>query len=262
MALKPLIVIQLGHCYRRVGATGTPGEQPFAAEAGTQAAVLLRTSGRYRVRSILADDPDTPDTYGGDAFVAIHCDGSVHSSGRGASVGYQGIKGADLAEYWAHAYARHGWTGGWRPDNYTAALKGYYGVSRARRHGNVRAFVVECGFLTNPGNKALLTGPGGHRRFGLALLDALNLTFVTAPTTPAPPVTEIPEGTDDMPLLIRKAGGASYLMINGKAVAVDDGDDFRSLVDGGVPHASEPLSDGLWNALLKDVPKVKQVPGT
>ncbi|MEK8142240.1 hypothetical protein NKH18_06135 [Streptomyces sp. M10(2022)] len=82
---------------------------------------------------------------------------------------------AVLAQAWKHAYEQHGWSGGFRDDNYTENLKKYYGTRNAVEAGNERAFVAECGFLTNRDDKALLTGPGGVNRVVRALFDALGI---------------------------------------------------------------------------------------
>ena len=178
-----ILVVQQGHCYRTRGATGTAGlpggptEQEFATAAAIEVARLVdgrRDTGGdvWRVRRILADEPGS--RYRGDAFVALHCDGSVHASARGASVGYQGSAGRRAAVAWREAYDARGWTG-FRPDNYTPGLAGYYGVRIARQQGNPRAWIVEAGFLTSPADHALLAAPGGPTRVALAIADALSI---------------------------------------------------------------------------------------
>lgn len=93
----------------------------------------------------------------------------------GASVGYRNAAGQSLAQAWKHAYEQRGWSGGFRDDNYTENLKKYYGTRKAVEAGNQRAFIAECGFLTNRDDKALLTGPGGVNRVVHALFDALGI---------------------------------------------------------------------------------------
>lgn len=170
----PTLVIQKGHCYRRTGATGTTGEQEFATRVADAAAKLLHGRNGWIVRPILADVPSS--YYAGDAFAAIHCDGSTNSSAHGASVGYQNNAGRSLGIAWKRAYAARGWNRGFRDDNYTSALANYYGVRTARNVGNARAIIIESGFLTNPQDRALLTGAGGPERVALALGDALGIT--------------------------------------------------------------------------------------
>lgn len=166
----PTLIIQMGHCYRRSGATGTDGEQTYATLVGDAARRLLNGRGGWMVRLTLADVDD----YRADAFAAIHCDGSDFSSARGASAGYQTAEGQAFAHAWKRAYAARGWPT-FRPDNYTASLAGYYGVRRAVSAGTRRAFIAECGFLTSPTDRALLTAPGGPERVALAIGDALGI---------------------------------------------------------------------------------------
>jgi hypothetical protein len=191
-----LIVVQAGHCHRRTGATGTggldgdPTEQEFAWAAAHRTAALLRTAG-HQARVILADEPS--DRYRGDGFVAIHCDGSTSRSARGASVGYRNGDGQRFAHAWKRAYARGGWSG-FRADNYTSALAGYYGVKRAVGVGNRFAFIAEAGFLTSPADEALLSGPRGTERFARAVTEAVAEIFGGRAPSPSTP----PQEDDDM----------------------------------------------------------------
>lgn len=166
----PSLIIQMGHCYRRSGATGTDGEQTYATLVAGAAQRLLHGRGGWSVRPTLADIDD----YRADAFASIHCDGSDFSSARGASTGYQTAEGQAFAHAWKRAYAARGWPI-FRPDNYTASLAGYYGVRRAVSAGTRRAFIAECGFLTSPADRALLNAPGGPERVALAVGDALGI---------------------------------------------------------------------------------------
>lgn len=154
-----LVVIQAGHYPRKTGATGTggldadPTEQEFNIAAAHACASALADAG-HTGQVIWADVANA--AYRGDAFVAIHCDGSTSSSARGASVGYRTPEGQRFATAWKGAYQAAGWLGGWRPDNYTAALAGYYGTRNAVDAGNRVAFIAEAGFLTNPQDEAQL----------------------------------------------------------------------------------------------------------
>ncbi len=213
------VVIQLGHCYRSTGATGTngvdgdPNEQEFTHLAGHAAAVRLGDAG-HDARIILADDPTY--TYGGDAFAAIHCDGSENLSARGASAGYRTAEGQALAAAWKRAYAAEGWSG-FRPDNYTAALAGYYGTRNAVNRGNRYAFIAECGFLTSPVDEALLSPPQGPDRFARALTAAVVELF--GGQLPAPPAPVLED--DDMPFLLQHPNGTGFLITNSDAVLLD-----------------------------------------
>jgi peptidoglycan hydrolase-like protein with peptidoglycan-binding domain len=183
-----LVVIQRGHYPRTKGPTGTAGrdsdptEQEFAVAAASATARSLQAAG-FAVRTINADVPVAQ--YGGWAFVAIHCDGSVHASARGASVGYQTSEGASLGASWKAAYYKAGWRG-FRSDNYTAALRGYYGVRHAVAMGNRRAIIVESGFLTNVEDERTLQARGAGM-VAQAIVAALGGP-PAAPRPPAPPV--------------------------------------------------------------------------
>jgi hypothetical protein len=164
-----ILVIQMGHAGRTSGATGAPGEQAYTQRVGAACARLLNRSG-WTVRLIVADPPAAQ--YRGDAFVAIHADGSTNPAVRGASVGYQNPEGGALAAAWKAAYPRRGFSGPWHPDNYTANLKGYYGVAAARAQDTKRACIIECGTITNAEDRALMDPD----RVALAIGDALGIT--------------------------------------------------------------------------------------
>lgn len=176
----PTLVVQMGHCYRKSGATGTAGEQDYATLVARECVRLLSGLNGWIVNTTLADEND----YSGAAFAAIHCDGSTSSSARGASVGYRTPEGQALGQAFKRAYHTLGWSGGFRPDNYTAALAGYYGVRNAVNAGNRRAFIIECGFMTSPEDRALLVGKGGPGRVAMALGIALGIITEDNMATP------------------------------------------------------------------------------
>jgi hypothetical protein len=141
-----VLVVQRGHCFRKTGSTGTPGEQAQAVDVAAH--IFSQKPSGWTVRIINADEE--ADRYRGDAFVALHCDGSSNPNVRGASFGYQTEAGRKLASAIKKAYSAVGFSGGFRADNYTANLAGYYGVRMARQVGNVRAVCFEQGFLSSP----------------------------------------------------------------------------------------------------------------
>jgi hypothetical protein len=167
----PILVVEKGHCYRTTGSTGTTGEQDYATLAANTIAAIIHGKEGWEVRQKLAD----AGSYSGDAFVAVHCDGSTNSTARGSSVGFQNNEGSTFGQAWMNGYAALGWTGGFRPPNYTEGLAEYYGVRNAISVSNRRAIIVECGFMTNPDDKALMTGPGGPERVANAIAFALGL---------------------------------------------------------------------------------------
>ena len=169
----PVLVVQKGHCNRTTGLIGTAGEQAFATAVARACVEVLNGRGGWTVRAILADEP--AGRYDGDAFVAIHCDGSKNAAVRGASIGYRNAAGQRFGQAWKRAYSARGWTGGFQADNYTVNLHQYYGNDIAVGQGNRRAFIAECGFLTNAPNRALLAGRAGATRVALAIGDALGI---------------------------------------------------------------------------------------
>ena len=140
------VVIQLGHCYRTWGATGTGGhrgtEQEFVTKVGLKARDELILIGVDAVA--LGADAFVPDS---EVFVALHQDGGP-TGARGASVGYPADSMASpaVAKYWKAKYQSSGWPSGFRPDNYTLGLRRYYGF---RQNKSPVKFLIEHGFATN-----------------------------------------------------------------------------------------------------------------
>ena len=140
----PILVAQRGHVPRTTGKTGTAGEQDVVRQIAAWLQMTIPSG--WGLRVIDADPPDW--MYGGDVFVALHCDGGDPAS-HGASVGYPDAAGGALAQRWKTAYVAQGWTRGFKPDNYTPGLSGYYAYDNALAQGNRVRMVVEHGFLTN-----------------------------------------------------------------------------------------------------------------
>ena len=162
------IYLQMGHCFRTTGVTGTAGEQEFNKSVAARAARLLRARG-HDVFVRRADDPN----FKTDVFAAFHADGSVSPDAHGASVGHQDSSGQRIANAWKHAYQRMGFEGGFRPDNNTEGLAQYYGVRDALEAGTRFAFIIEAGFLTNPDEGAALRTRKGKMRVAKALTRAI-----------------------------------------------------------------------------------------
>ncbi|MEA2901435.1 MAG: N-acetylmuramoyl-L-alanine amidase [Actinomycetota bacterium] len=167
--IKVDVVIEMGHVALRTGATGTAGEQDFNVAAAGHIASRLRQDGRTVVVIDCETFPPKSTVY-----VSIHCDGSESPSARGASVGFRDEKGARAAHAFLNAYQANGWSGGVRADNYTDALARYYGTRQAAEAGTPFAFITECGFLTNPDDRALLANETGHKRAAEAVRQAVN----------------------------------------------------------------------------------------
>lgn len=187
-----MLIVQMGHCYRTSGATGTQGEQGYATVVAEACMALLHGVDGWIVRRTLADE----NYYRADAFAAIHCDGSLFPGARGSSVGYRTPEGQAFGQAFKRAYANRGWPV-FRPDNYTDALHGYYGVRNAVNAGTRRAIIIECGFRTNAEDRALLDGPVGPERVALSIGDALGITT---------PIT--PKDDEDMMYLLQGGSGA------------------------------------------------------
>lgn len=166
--MMKVLVLQRGHVPRTSGSTGTEGEQDLAHAVAAHAREQIERTD-WEISVIDADEPSH--RYFGNAFVAVHADGSEREEARGASVGYRTPEGRDLGQVWKHRYARAGWPGPWRADNYTRALAGYYGTRRAVSVGNRRAIIIESGFLTNPTDRAWLVA--NPHRISAAILSAV-----------------------------------------------------------------------------------------
>jgi hypothetical protein len=109
-----------------------------------------------------------------DLFIALHCDGSTSSTASGASVGYRYRAGGEAADIWKDRFRVRGWPYGFRDDNYTSALRYYYGTGWAASAGIPAAFILEHGFLTNPTrDRAWLRSETGRRAAALALADTI-----------------------------------------------------------------------------------------
>jgi hypothetical protein len=185
--------IQRGHCWRTSGSTGTSGsgttEQAHNNDIANRAAVLLRERGHI-VKVALADERITGDWR---AFVALHCDGSTSRTASGASVGYRDDTDEHIATIWKRRYRARGWPFGFRGDNYTEALRFYYGTGWAGAAGVPYAFVLEHGFLTNPTEDGdFLTSPLGRTVAAYALADTIE---VLAGDTPSNEPTDLMEAT-------------------------------------------------------------------
>jgi hypothetical protein len=138
------VVIQKGHWPRTRGATGTSShrgsEQAFAYEVAHRIPALTH----HTVHVIGADDR-IPSC---DVFVALHQDGASDRRARGASVGYPrgSVRSQVYGARWKALYQAAGYPFGFRGDNYTAALAGYYAFART---GAPVRVLVEHGFATN-----------------------------------------------------------------------------------------------------------------
>lgn len=162
------VVLQMGHVPRTSGSTGAPGEQNYNRRVCSEAEEMIEQAG-HRATVIGADDT-VPRS---DLFIAVHYDGSTSQSARGASVGYRNQASKVPAHEWKRAYARLGHRWGFRSDNYTRALRYYYGTGRAHRAGTPRAFILEGGFGSHPQEGAWLRSPEGVTTNALAITEVV-----------------------------------------------------------------------------------------
>lgn len=146
------IVIQEGHVPRTTGAIGTYREQEFNMILGTKLAKALIVVG-HKLYIVGADDP-IPVC---DVFIALHLDGNLDRSIRGASVGYPSddpkSPGGRLAQAWKRHHQANGYPGGFHRDNYTSGLRYYYGFRKSVAQFE---FLAEHGTATNAEDEAWL----------------------------------------------------------------------------------------------------------
>lgn len=208
------VVIQLGHVPRKKGATGTHREQEFVKALGPLIKERLIASG-HKAMLVGADDAIPPS----DVFVALHTDGSNDKNRRGASVGYPDANGAKLAELWKGAHARKGYGGGFHPNNYTAALKGYYGFGKSRARYR---FLAEHGTTTNGTDERWLFDHLAECADAHA--EAINALVGNAPTPPpAPPTIQDLGDEDDNMARRKRATGNVKTDNNGNGWLILDG---------------------------------------
>lgn len=210
-----VIALQRGHCFRKTGATGTYKEQEFAAGVGAITADLLRQRGHH-VYLLTADEP----VPGADVFVALHTDGATNPARRGASVGYPSAEGGRLARAWKAAHQLHGYPGGFLPDNYTDALRGYYGFGRSSARWE---FLAEHGTTTNPDDVAWLFA--NIARCAQAHVDAIGAVVGHPTPVFTPALEEEAVATLSTVTYTRNDGGGTYA-----AIFFDDGLHLRWVV--------------------------------
>ena len=234
------VVVQMGHCFRKRGATGTHREQEFVSQLGPRIKELVELKGVHTVEVILADQ------YGvapADLFLALHCDGSTSNRAHGASVGYPSYVASEsqvYAQLWKYAHRLAGYRWGFRPDNYTAALRRYY------YYDNIKAparLVIEHGFLTTPVEERWLFANVDRVAAGHALaIDAYFGTLNQPPTEPEDPDMALPDfmmklnSRPDIVAIwgdkVRHIGPAEFARYNGRSdleTTTDEGEMDRLL---------------------------------
>jgi N-acetylmuramoyl-L-alanine amidase len=169
LVVPPRIGVQVGHWHSDElpdELADLRGNTGAAAAGYTETQVNLEIA--QRVAALLTEQGFTvdllpatiPPGYKADAFVAIHADGSPSSAASGfkiatswrTSPASQHLLDALVSEY-AAATALP------QDASITFNMRGYYAFSRRFRHAIDRttpAVIVEMGFLTNPGDRALM----------------------------------------------------------------------------------------------------------
>lgn len=147
------IAIQMGHTWLKVGPTGTSGhrgtEQQYAYALARAIEVVLSWSDVPHEVHLLTAYEAVPE--GTDIFLALHQDGSTNPEARGASCGFPvTIANLVYTANWKALYQFFGFSGGFRPDNYTRDLAGYYGLSMPNAKQATCQVIFEHGFATNP----------------------------------------------------------------------------------------------------------------
>ena len=146
--------IQTGHYGRTSGATGAYNPRLKLSEASMNQ--LLSVEIQHQVGGDRQLDwqfvgPDERRPGKVDVFLALHMDGSPNRWATGPSVGYPPTSDVSkvFAQKWKVARGMIPGSLPARDDNYTVALRKYYGFSRSYSDGSPVKMVMENGFVTN-----------------------------------------------------------------------------------------------------------------
>jgi len=152
------ILIQAGHAEPRqpghLDQTGTRREIEFSMKMQAELANLFRRDGRFTVQTCPGLFP-YPE-WRGDVFLSLHLDGAGNPASHGFSLGWPANgrapgRGPELAGRIAKRFLAIPHPGGHHADNYTDALRGYYGWSRVDAPTKV---LIEHGYSTNAAEQA------------------------------------------------------------------------------------------------------------
>lgn len=211
MAVDAQFLIQAGHegGFRNSGtgktaSAGTAGEQELTPIVANDAAARLKAAGY----TVIRENAYYNKKYNVDLAVAVHFDGSGTPCASGASVGYPaGVPAGSnkpAVDTWKSIYTEY-FPFKWMPDNFTAALRGYYGY--AWTSTNIAEFLIEFGELTCPEQKAWLVKNTKNGMLGWILAYALERIYCAkngltpkiakpvfeVPAPPAPPTADLSE---------------------------------------------------------------------
>jgi hypothetical protein len=129
---------------------GAPGERAWTPIVADEATRMLRAHGV----TVLREPADFDGRYGVDAAIFIHFDGASPPCSSAASVGYHVAAFASAAQLWRTMYGRY-WPYGFRPDDFTANLRDYYGFRQVTAKN--AALVLELGEITCPAQRNWLS---------------------------------------------------------------------------------------------------------
>jgi hypothetical protein len=221
------IVLQMGHVARTSGFTGTWREQEFARAVAGRTVPLLTASG-HDVKVIGADDA-IPAC---DVFIALHTDGATDKKRRGCSVGYPSddpnSSHGRLARAWLASHQLHGYPGGALRDNYTPALRSYYGFGKV----NARyEFLAEHGTTTNDEDEAWLFA--NLDKCAQAHVDAIGAVL----GHPIPALPPRPEEDDMEYRAIRRVEDGAIALVKKGHFDHVDGDKYSALIAGGLANS-------------------------
>lgn len=152
------VLVQAGHNPPREpgfeSGTGTAGEIEFVKGVADRLLALLRRDSRFQG---IYSPGDIPNGIKVDAALFLHADGAGSPTASGYSFGFPPFNvNSRLARLIGQEFAKIPGHPPHHADNYTAAMRGYYGFSRVDTPGP--EVLVEHGFLTNPGERKWLLG--------------------------------------------------------------------------------------------------------
>jgi hypothetical protein len=128
---------------------GAPGEREWTPVVADEATRVLRAHGV----TVLREPADFAGSYRVGAAIFIHFDGASPPCSSAASIGYHLNAFEPAAHLWRSMYARY-WPFGFRPDDFTANLRNYYGFRQVSAEDG--ALVLELGEISCPAQRRWL----------------------------------------------------------------------------------------------------------
>lgn len=149
-----VVRVQKGHYGRTSGATGAYNPRLKISEADMNHRLAVELQMLTATDSTLDWQFVGPDEKRGKPchmFIALHMDGSDNPSAKGPSIGYPvGSKESErFGAMWKQARLEIRGSNEFRDDNYTAALRNYYGWQWKYSGTSPVKLLIENGFVTN-----------------------------------------------------------------------------------------------------------------